>query len=248
MEVIIAYATFLLMIVGRMTTSNIIMDVRNDWYATNLKHRTTFINGFYGAWYNIEKTWDNNSGTKYRSEETENGLVAALGSLRACTIGANDEYFLRALNNGGKIDKKMYYKIVGHPKVKRVEDDVSKIIREPHEFEDAPNHGGRLYDSILNFLHDRNRLEGILVPTKTVIFDARSIKPETMKKSSRGSKRGHSEMSASMSPSKRHRYASRNYSDSDESYEDSSEKSETDEEAEGNTKPVGNLAADFDKV
>jgi hypothetical protein len=55
-------------------------------------------------------------------------------------------------------------------------------------------------------------------------------------------------MSASMSPSKRHRYAGRNDSDSDESYEDSSENSETDEEEEGNTKPVGNLAADFDKV
>jgi hypothetical protein len=142
----------------------------------------------------------------------------------------------------------MYYKIVGHPKVKRVEEDVSKIIREPHEFEDAPNQGGRLYDSILNFLHNRNKLEGIRVPTKQVVLDVRSIKPETMKKSSGGSKRGHSVMSASMSPSKRHRYAGRNDSDSDESYEDSSENSSTDEEVEGNTTPAGNLAVEFDKV
>jgi hypothetical protein len=164
-----------------------------------MKHRTTFINGFYGAWYNIEKTWDIESATKYRGEETENGLVAALGSLRACAIGANDEYFLRALNNGGKMDKKMYYKIVGHPKVKKIEDDVAKIIRAPHEFEDAPNNEGRLYDSILNFLPNKNKLEGLRVPTKQVIFNDRNIKSEMMKKSSIGSKRGHSAMSASAS-------------------------------------------------
>jgi hypothetical protein len=225
------------------------MDVRHDWYATNLKHRTTFINGFYGAWYNIEKSWNPESPTKYRGEETENGLVAALGSLRSCAIGANDEYFLRAINNGGRIDTKMYYKIVGHPKVKKVEDDVAKIIREPHEFEDAPNGGGRLYDSILNFLPNRNKLEGLRVPTKQVAFDARDIKTETLKKGSSGNKRGHSAMSASASPSKRHRYAGRNYSDSDDSYEDSRQDSETDEDEEADdTKPSGNLTTEFNKA
>ncbi len=241
LEVIIAYSTFLLMIVGRMTTSNIIMDAPHDWYATNMKYRTTFINGFYGAWYNIEKTWDNECATKYRSEETENGLVAALGSLRACTIGANDEYFLHALNNGGKIDKKMYYKIVGHPKVKKVEDDAAKIIHAPHEFEEAPNDGGRLYDSILNFLPNKNKLEELRVPTRRVTVDARDIKTETKKKGSIGSKRGYSAMSVSVSPSKRHVYAGRNYSDSDESYETNHQDSETDEEDEGgDMKPSGN--------
>lgn len=238
LEVIIAYSTFLLMIVGRVTTSNIIMDVRHDWYATNMKHRTTFINGFYGAWYNIEKTWDHNDATKYRSEETENGFVAALGSLRACTIGANDEYFLRALNNGNKMDKKTYYKIVGHPKVKRVEDDVAKIIRAPHEFEDAPNNGGRLYDSIVNFLPNGNRTGMLRVPTKQVAVDARNIRTETVKRGSSGSKRGHSAMSSLASPSKRHRYAGRNDSDSDESYEDSHHDSETEDE-ENNRKLSG---------
>ena len=86
-EVVIAYATFLLMIIGRKTTSNVTMNDEQDWYATNIKHRTVFINGFYAAWYNMDKTWDEKDTTKYRPEHTANGFVAALGSLRASAIG-----------------------------------------------------------------------------------------------------------------------------------------------------------------
>jgi hypothetical protein len=234
LEVVIAYSTFLLMIVGRLTTSNIVMDLPQDWYATNMRNRVTFINGFYGAWYNIEKTWDHEDPRKYRAEETENGFVAALGSLRACAIGANDEFFLRALNNGGKIDKKIYYKVVGHPKVKKVDDDVAKIIQEPHEFEVTQNGEGRLYDSIVNFLHNANKLGELRVSTPQVTVNAQDIKHEVSKRSTGGSKRSHSATSTSASPAKRRAYAPRQeYSDSDESYQGSRNESDTEEEEGG---------------
>jgi hypothetical protein len=244
LEVIVAYSTFLLMIVGRLTTSNVKMDVEHDWYATNINHRTTFINGFYGAWYNIEKTWDPKTIAKFRGEETENGFVAALGSLRACTIGVNDEIFLKAMNNGGKIDRKMYYQFVGHPKVKKVDDEVRKIIKAPHIFEEAENGGGRLYDPVVRFIHNADRTGRLRVATRQVQVDMSDIQSETNRRATGGNnKKRRPPNTTILTPSKRPTYSAgrETRSDSDSSYEDSEDNDDDDD-----AKPEENLKAKFD--
>ena len=178
LEVVIAYATYLLMIIGRLTTSNVGVDSSKDWFATKEKFRRTFINGFYGAWYNRESTWSKNVSKRFRLEDTENGFLAALGSLRASAIGANDEIFLRALNNGNRMEKKTYYQLVGHPKVKKVNTDMQLIIQQPHTFEEAEGKQGRLYDSIVNILHNGNRTREFRVESRTVNVDMSTIHPE----------------------------------------------------------------------
>jgi hypothetical protein len=242
LEIIIAYATFLLMIVGRQTVSNVSMDGTNDWYATKVTDRITFINGFYAAWYNIEKTWNNKDGSKFRLEETENGFAAALGSLRATTIGVNDEIFLRAVNNGQgpKINNKLYYKFVGHQKIHKVVDDLEKIINEPHTFESAGGGTGRLYDSIVRYCHNGDRTSALRVASRMVTINKKGIHLETNRRNQRfssGSKRKRSPSTmATGSASKRLTYNSAKEDDteaSDEEYVDSDNREEDEESKAG---------------
>jgi hypothetical protein len=111
------------------------------------------------------------------------------------------------------------------------------------------NGEGRLYDSIVNFLHNANKLGELRVPTPQVTVNDRDIKHEVSKRSTGGSKRSHSVTSTSASPAKRRAYVHRHeYSDSEESYQDTRNDTDTDEEEGGEVMQSESKSAKSDKA
>lgn len=158
-EVMVAYVTFLLMILGKNTTSNPKMYVEHDWYATHEMYRKAFINGFYATWEHRKETW---ASTK-KFKNPNNDLLAAIGTITATSLRMTDEHLLQALAEGsGMTKEKVYHMIVGRPNYITADVDACKILKNPMaRFADAPDGKGKLYETMINMLPNANLLHGL---------------------------------------------------------------------------------------
>jgi hypothetical protein len=100
-EVVVAYIVFLLMVLGRNTTSNVTMEQEHDWYATLYEQRIQFINGYYASWAHRKDSWETNK--QFRAQDTNNAIIAVMGTITATAIRMTDEHILRALAEGSDI-------------------------------------------------------------------------------------------------------------------------------------------------
>ena len=182
--VMAAYVSFLLMILGRDTMTNTKMVVEHDWFATHIDHRLCFINGYYAAWGHRTDTWDEElAGTKkFKSSDAQNGMIAAMGTLTATTIRMTDEHMLRALAAGsGMTLNKVYHLLVGRPNYVQADFDACKVLRAKNNigtFAEAEDGKGKLYDSIVSFLHNSEAIGRLRSQTMIVDFNGYGIPNE----------------------------------------------------------------------
>jgi predicted RNA-binding protein YlxR (DUF448 family) len=179
-----AYVSFLLMILGRETMSNPKMVVEHDWFATHIDHRLSFINGYYAAWKQRKDTWNDELARpkKFKSSDVQNGMLTAMGTLTATTIRMTDEHMLRALAEGSGITMdKVYHKLVGRPSYVQADSDACQILVTKNNigtFAEAPYGKGKLYDSIVNFLHNSEATSQLRSLTRVVDFNGYGIPNE----------------------------------------------------------------------
>ena len=182
--VMAAYVSFLLMILGKDTMTNTKMVVEHDWFATHIDHRLCFINGYYAAWEHRTDAWDEElAGTKkFKSSDAQNGMITAMGTLTATTIRMTDEHMLRALAAGsGMTMNKVYHLLVGRPNYVQADFDACQVLRAKNNigiFAEAQDGKGKLYDSIVNFLHNSEAIGRLRSATKIVDFNGYGIPSE----------------------------------------------------------------------
>lgn len=183
-ETVVAYIIFLMMVVGRHTTSNITMETEHDWYATQYEQRIQFINGYYAAWAHRKDTWD--STKQFRAQDTNNAIIAVMGTITATAIRMTDEHILRALAEGSNMaQSKVYHLLVGRQNYVKPDTDVCKILKQTSDthqrigvFETAENGKGRLYDTIIDFLPNKRLIQQLRTPQAHMDLVQYQIPPE----------------------------------------------------------------------
>lgn len=177
LELMVAYVTWLLLLLGRNTITNTKFNTDHDWYSTHSDHRIKFINGYYATWGSKSKMWNQSEaeGKKYRPHLAHNGMVAVMGTLTATAIRLTDENLLRALAEGSNLSiEKVYHLITGRPNYLNADADAVKILTKdkPGTFAPAEEGKGRLYDSIIEFLPNSTLMKQLRAPSQ--IMDLRT--------------------------------------------------------------------------
>jgi predicted transcriptional regulator len=125
-EIILAYATYLIAMIGETTVTNIKVTKTSDWFHIKEKHHKEYIQAFYASYTNYKNTV--HPGTSYRKEYINNGLIAAMTLMISTAIGVSDETFMKAVDPT-HWKKKVYPFISGRRKLTRAERDTSNLIR-----------------------------------------------------------------------------------------------------------------------
>jgi hypothetical protein len=171
-EVIIAFAVYLLAIVSREMATN---TEGKGWWNIHEAHRVEAINGYYGAYGNIRRIAGHQ-----RSTDTENSLVALLITMISTSIGVTDGVFLEYF---GEHRDQVQRLVCGHPPVKKPWDKVqASMIEGIFEPGEGPGtHGGfegRIWDELLEFLPNYNRLSQIRLPSDQMTANTSRILAE----------------------------------------------------------------------
>ena len=191
-EMLIAYIVFLMIVVGRKTTSNTQVHQEHDWWATRFQERKTFINGYYGAWKARHATWNKETaGSEFRNKEGNNGLIAFMGTITATAIRMTDEHVLRALAEGSDTTtKRVWNIIVGRKDYTIADTDMCKILIEDEEqrtllgtFAPGPDGKGKLYHSVIEFLPNTELLSQLTTPDEVMDLTKYNIPIENTLKS-----------------------------------------------------------------
>jgi predicted transcriptional regulator len=124
-EIILAYATYLIAMIGETTVTNIKVNKTSDWFHIKEKHHKEYIHAFYASYTNYKNTV--HPGTSYRKEYINNGLIAAMTLMISTAIGVSDETFMKAVDPTNW-KKKVYPFISGRRKLTRAERDTSNLI------------------------------------------------------------------------------------------------------------------------
>ena len=124
-EIILAYATYLIAMIGEITVTNIKVTKTSDWFHIKEKHHKEYIHAFYASYTNYKNTV--HPGTSYRKEYINNGLIAAMTLMISTAIGVSDETFMKAVDPTNW-KKKVYPFISGRRKLTRAEQDTSRLI------------------------------------------------------------------------------------------------------------------------
>ena len=146
-EIILAYATYLIAMVGEATVTNITVNEKSDWFHIKEVYRKQYIQAFYASYNNYKNTV--HSGTSYRKEYINNGVIAAMTLMISTAIGVSDEIFMKAID---PVDwkKSVYPFISGRRKLTPAEKDTGTIIREG-QFKVKTGQKGVIYPSIIDF-------------------------------------------------------------------------------------------------
>ena len=122
-EVIIAYITYILYIIGKGTSSNVKLEKNKDTWITSFKARHHIINGFYAA-YNLYKDVDEEGKKNVHMTDVENGFVALLSLIRATAYGFSDQTFLTKMSGEPQSPEKwkeLYKRLVGISPIQDIE-------------------------------------------------------------------------------------------------------------------------------
>ena len=149
-EIILAYATYLIAMVGEATVSNISVGGRSDWFHIKETYRNQYIQAFYASYSNYKNTV--HPDTSYRKEYINNGVIAAMTLMISTAIGVSDETFMKAIDeNNWK--KTVYPFVSGRRKLIPAEKDAGIIIREGefHQILEGQERIGVIHPSIIDF-------------------------------------------------------------------------------------------------